>query len=58
MDIGLAFSFVFKDPEWFKKVAIPALCSLIPVIRPLYSRGLGGESCQECHGRQLGKRLT
>ena len=34
MDIGLAFSFVFKDPEWFKKVAIPALCSLIPVIGP------------------------
>lgn len=32
MNIGLAFSFVFKDKDWFKKIALPALCSLIPVI--------------------------
>jgi F0F1-type ATP synthase membrane subunit c/vacuolar-type H+-ATPase subunit K len=39
MDFGLAFSFVFKDPDWFKKVAIPALCSLIPVIGPFVAVG-------------------
>ncbi len=32
MNFGLSFSYVFKDPDWFKKVAIPALCSLIPVV--------------------------
>ncbi len=36
MDFGLAFSYVFKDPDWFKKVAIPAVCSLIPVVGPLF----------------------
>jgi len=39
MDFGLAFSYVFKDPDWFKKVAIPALCSLIPVIGPFVTLG-------------------
>ena len=39
MDFGLAFSFVFKDPDWFKKIAIPALCSLIPVIGPFVTVG-------------------
>lgn len=32
MDFGLAFSFVFKDRDWFKKVAIAALIGLIPII--------------------------
>ncbi len=32
MNFGLSFSYVFKDPDWFKKVAIPALCSLIPIV--------------------------
>lgn len=32
MNFGLAFSFVFKDKDWFKKVALPALCSLIPIV--------------------------
>ena len=32
MNFGLSFSYVFKDKEWFKKIAIPALCSLIPVV--------------------------
>ena len=32
MDFGLAFSFVFKDPDWFKKVAIAAVIGLIPLI--------------------------
>lgn len=39
MDFGLAFSYVFKDPDWFKKVAIPALCSLIPVVGPFVLMG-------------------
>lgn len=34
MDFGLAFGFVFDDPEWFRKVAIPALCGLVPVVGP------------------------
>ena len=32
MNFGEAFSFVFKDPNWFKKIIIPVLCGLIPVI--------------------------
>lgn len=32
MNFGLAFSYVFKDKDWFKKIAIPAVCSLIPVV--------------------------
>ena len=32
MNFGLSFSYVFNDPDWFKKVAIPALCGLIPVV--------------------------
>jgi hypothetical protein len=32
MKFGQAFSYVFKDPDWFKKIIIPALCGLIPVI--------------------------
>ncbi len=32
MNFGLSFGYVFKDPDWFKKVAIPALCALIPVV--------------------------
>ena len=41
MDFGLSFSFVFKDEEWFKKLAIPALISLIPIIGPLVVSGWG-----------------
>ncbi len=32
MKFGQAFSFIFKDPDWFKKIIIPALCGLIPVV--------------------------
>jgi hypothetical protein len=32
MDFGLAFSFLFKDPDWFKKIAIIGLVGLIPII--------------------------
>jgi hypothetical protein len=32
MDFGKAFSFPFQDPDWAKKVLIPALVFLIPII--------------------------
>ena len=32
MDLGLAFSFVFEDEEWVKKVLIAAVLLFIPVI--------------------------
>jgi hypothetical protein len=32
MDFAKAFSYVFEDPDWVKKVAIVALVSLIPVV--------------------------
>jgi hypothetical protein len=32
MDLGKAFSFVFSDTEWIKKVLLAAVISLIPVI--------------------------
>ena len=41
MNFGLSFSYVFKDKEWFKKVAIPALCSLIPVVGQFIVMGWG-----------------
>jgi hypothetical protein len=47
MDFGLAFSYVFKDPEWFRKVAIPALCSLIPVIGPFILVGWAAKAAKK-----------
>ena len=41
MDFGKAFSFVFDDQDWLRKVAIAALISLIPVIGPLMLAGWG-----------------
>lgn len=32
MDFGLAFSFVFQDEEWIKKVLIAAVLSIIPIL--------------------------
>lgn len=32
MDFGLAFSYVFKDKDWFKKLTIAGLVALIPII--------------------------
>ncbi len=32
MQFGKPFSFVFEDPDWFKKVAIMGLVSLIPIL--------------------------
>lgn len=32
MDFGLAFTYVFKDKDWFKKISILSLVALIPII--------------------------
>lgn len=32
MDFGLAFTYVFKDEDWIKKLALVALVSIIPII--------------------------
>ena len=41
MNFGLAFSYIFNDKEWFKKLALPALCSLIPVVGQFVLVGWG-----------------
>jgi len=41
MNFGLAFSYIFNDKEWFKKLALPALCGLIPFIGPFILAGWG-----------------
>ena len=41
MDFGRAFSFVFDDQDWIKKVAIAAVISLIPIVGPLLLAGWG-----------------
>lgn len=35
MDFGLAFSYVFQDRDWLRKVGIVALISLIPILGQL-----------------------
>lgn len=39
MDFGLAFSFPFKDSDWFKKIALIGLVSLIPIVGQLFLLG-------------------
>jgi hypothetical protein len=39
MNFGQAFSYPFQDSEWFKKIIISGLISLIPVIGWLYLYG-------------------
>jgi ABC-type multidrug transport system permease subunit len=41
MDFGLAFSFPFKDQQWFKKLVVPGLVSLIPIIGQFFMVGFG-----------------
>jgi hypothetical protein len=41
MDFALAFSFPFKDQQWFKKLVVPGLVSLIPVIGQFFIVGFG-----------------
>lgn len=39
MDFGSSFSFVFKDPDWVKKLLIMGLVTLIPVLGQLVLMG-------------------
>ena len=39
MNFGLSFSYIFKDQDWFKKLLIPALCMLIPIVGWMVSLG-------------------
>lgn len=41
MDFGKAFTFVFDDPDWIKKILLVALISLIPIIGQIYLAGYG-----------------
>jgi xanthosine utilization system XapX-like protein len=43
MDFGLAFSYMFQDPDWAKKIGITALISLIPVIGQVFLLGWGAD---------------
>ncbi|MCB2209831.1 DUF4013 domain-containing protein [bacterium] len=39
MNFGLGFSYIFKDEDWFKKLIVPALCMLIPVVGWMVTMG-------------------
>lgn len=41
MDFGRAFSYVFDDTDWFKKIGLAALVSLIPIIGQIFLLGWG-----------------
>jgi hypothetical protein len=43
MDFGLSFSYIFEDDDWFKKIGIMALVTLIPVIGLFVLSGWGAE---------------
>lgn len=43
MNFGQAFTFVFQDTDWFKKIVIVALVSLIPIIGQIVALGFALE---------------
>ncbi len=43
MQFGQAFSYVFKDPDWIKKLLLAGLVSLIPVVGQFFLAGWGLE---------------
>jgi hypothetical protein len=43
MDFSIPFSFPFKDQNWFKKLIIPGLITLIPIVGLFYLLGWGLE---------------
>jgi hypothetical protein len=53
MDFGKAFTFVFDDPDWLKKVAINALIGLIPLVGQLYLLGWGLEVARRVAMRSM-----
>lgn len=53
MDIGRAFSFVFEDLEWLKKVLIGGIVSLVPIVS-FAAMGYGFEETRRVYeGREL-----
>lgn len=57
MDFGSSFSFVFKDPDWFKKLAIMGLVTLIPVVGQLTLMGWMAETIRRVAQGNLEPRL-
>ncbi len=57
MDFGSSFSFVFKDPDWFKKLAIMGLVTLIPVVGQLTLMGWMAEMIRRVAQGNLEPRL-
>ena len=54
MNFGLSFSYIFEDQDWFRKLALPGLCLLIPVVGWMVTLGwtlkvtqIGRASCRE-----------
>jgi hypothetical protein len=39
MNFGQAFTYVFEDPDWAKKVLIPALIAIIPILGQIFLLG-------------------
>jgi hypothetical protein len=39
MDIGRSFSYIIEDQDWWKKVLIGGLLTLIPIVGPFYGLG-------------------
>jgi hypothetical protein len=46
MDFGKAFTYVFEDPDWVKKVLLAAVFSLIPIVGTFVAMGWGMEAGQ------------
>jgi hypothetical protein len=53
MNFGKAFTFVFDDPDWLRKVAINALIGLIPIAGQLYLLGWGLEVARRVASRSM-----
>ena len=53
MDLGKAFTFVFDDKDWLRKVVLNALIGLIPIVGPLYLMGWGLEVAKRVATRGL-----
>ena len=43
MNFGQAFTFVFQDPNWFKKIGIVAIVQLIPIVGQIVAMGFSIE---------------
>lgn len=51
MNFGKAFTFVFDDRDWLRKVAINALIGLIPIVGSIYVLGWGLEVARRVAAR-------